>query len=93
MQNLIKELENPTHDSNGISVGPTSLQRRAANAIKQLVAVKLQNQQVIMTMEKELNYFRNKEEQDAKNNTSSSTTDPKSEHIANSSANPAVDGQ
>jgi predicted alpha/beta-fold hydrolase len=53
MNNLIKELSTPRHTKDGTLVGPTNLDRRAANAIKQLMLVNITNDLVVKTLTKQ----------------------------------------
>lgn len=54
MQELIKQLEEPRTDSQGNTIGPSNLTRRAANVIKQLLLVKQTDALVIQTLQKEV---------------------------------------
>lgn len=58
MQNLIQQLEQPRHNSDGKSFGPSNLDRRAARTIKELVTVNQTNSFVIKTMQKDLDSIR-----------------------------------
>lgn len=77
MQNLIKQLEHPRHTSEGKTIAPTNLDRRAARAIKELVNINHTNQFVIKTMQKDLDNM-NKELNEIKSYSVNGST-----HIAN----------
>lgn len=62
MKNLIKELSTPRHNSEGLSIGPSNLERRAANAIKQVMLVNLTNDLVIKTLSKQLEELQNEKD-------------------------------
>jgi hypothetical protein len=54
MQNLIKQLETPRSNIDGQMIGPSNLDRRAANAIKQLLLVLSNSDSHLNTLRKEI---------------------------------------